>query len=112
MSVAFSADLRHFLDEKGSVPDTIPEPAKALANYIGSIVSSVSSDSQAESIDTDVKCHPAPKQKKCFGKIVGFLDYTSMKIHWECPTCGNQGVIIGWEGTLWDRSADQQEQAN
>jgi hypothetical protein len=27
----------------------------------------------------------------------------SMEIVWDCPWCGENGVIRGWEDTLWDR---------
>ena len=24
------------------------------------------------------------------------------EIHWRCPSCGDQGVIHGWRGSVWD----------
>ena len=108
----FSMNIRHYLDEKGIIPDRLPASAKAMANYIGAIVSSVSSNPLEESVETGVQCHPTPEQKPCSGIIIGYMDLASNKIHWECPTCGNQGVIFDWEGTLWDRTDDQVEQAH
>lgn len=31
------------------------------------------------------------------------LDRTSGHISWQCPVCGDHGLIHGWEGTLWNR---------
>ena len=112
MGYSFSTNIQHFLDAKGSIPDAMPAPAKAMANYIGAIVSATTSESSKESVDTGVQCLPAQGQKPCSGKIVGFRDIASNKIHWECTICGNYGVIFDWEGTLWDRRADHGKQAH
>jgi hypothetical protein len=32
-------------------------------------------------------------------------------IEWYCPVCGDRGVIRGWEGTLWDGTADDESRA-
>ena len=112
MGHGFSTNIKHFLDSKGSIPDAMPAPARAMANYIGAIVSATTSGSLKASVDTGVQCLPARGQKPCSGKIIGSRDITSSNIHWECTTCGNYGVIFDWEGTLWDRRADHEEQAN
>ena len=112
MGYSFSTSMQHFLDEKGCIPDRMPPPARAMANYIGAIVSAMTSGPPAESVDTGVHCLPAKKQKPCSGKIIGSLDVASIKIHWECTACGNYGVIFDWEGTLWDRRTDQGGQAH
>ena len=31
------------------------------------------------------------------------LDRTSGHIVWQCPVCGDHGLIHGWEETLWNR---------
>jgi hypothetical protein len=31
------------------------------------------------------------------------LDRTSGHIVWQCPVCGDNGLIHGWEDTLWNR---------
>jgi len=28
-------------------------------------------------------------------------------IDWRCTICGDNGMIHGWEGTLWDRSGPE-----
>ncbi len=112
MGYGFSTNMQHFLDSKGSIPDMMPEPARAMANYIGAIVSATTCGPLAEPVDTGVLCLPSQKQKACSGKIIGSLDVASKKIHWECTVCGNYGVIFDWKGTLWDRSADQKGQAH
>jgi hypothetical protein len=31
------------------------------------------------------------------------LDPASGHIVWQCPICGDNGLIHGWEDTLWNR---------
>ncbi len=30
------------------------------------------------------------------------FDETSGHIHWRCEVCGDEGVVSGWEGLIWD----------
>jgi hypothetical protein len=39
-----------------------------------------------------------------WGDIVANVESDEATIVWGCPFCGDNGVIRGWEGTMWDRS--------
>ena len=39
----------------------------------------------------------------CQGDIFAELKPGTTDILWQCPLCGDNGVIRGWEDTLWNR---------
>ena len=43
-----------------------------------------------------------PKRKPCKGELDIDLDHTSGHISWRCEVCGDEGVVSGWEGLIWD----------
>jgi hypothetical protein len=36
------------------------------------------------------------------------IEVDSGRISWECPACGDNGIIHQWEGTPWDRTPEGQ----
>jgi hypothetical protein len=50
----------------------MPSPARRVAEYFASIVLAL----------------PDPEHEEA--------------ISWYCPVCGDNGLIRGWQGTLWD----------
>lgn len=98
-------DMRHYLDEEtGDLPDGLPAPALNLALFLGSIVAWVTDHMPAGDWHTNVPCRRSPGRKRCLGEIVAELDPGTGQIAWQCPVCGDNGVIHGWEDTLWNRS--------
>jgi hypothetical protein len=96
-------DLRHYLDdETGDLAD-MPGPALNCALYFSSIVAWVSDHMPGGEPHTNVPCWRRPGRKRCLGDIIAELQPGSSDILWQCPLCGENGVIRGWEGTLWDR---------
>lgn len=95
-------DMRHFLDPSGSVPD-MPGPALSLALFLGSIVAWATSGRATADARTNVSCRRSPGRKRCLGIIEANLTESGRAVSWRCPTCGDNGVTRGWEGTLWDR---------
>jgi hypothetical protein len=101
--MALIADLRHYLNEDGSMAE-MPNPARALAEYLGRIVKGVTSR-QRDILAAGVKCRKRSKRKKCPGEIIAFIDEQEA-ISWSCPVCEDNGVISGWKGTIWDWSVN------
>ena len=97
--MALITDLRHFLNEEGSMPD-MPKPARILAEYLGSIVKGVTTRRGGE-LTTGVKCRRRFRRRKCPGDIIAFIDEKEA-ISWSCPVCKENGVISGWKRTIWD----------
>jgi len=101
MGNTWITDLRHFLNEEGSLED-MPIPAFKLATYFGKIVKAVTTRKR-DTLNTGVRCRRRPGRKACPGEISAFIDERGA-ISWSCPTCKDNGVISGWRGTMWDWS--------
>jgi len=43
-------------------------------------------------------------QKEGLVKVswIFILDQASGQIHWRCGICGDEGIVSGWEGLIWD----------
>jgi hypothetical protein len=103
MGNTFITDLRHFLDDDGFLPEDIPGPALNLALFLGSIVGWATSHKGGRNELTNVPCRRSPARRRCLGTIRARLDPDGETIIWQCPICGDNGTIRGWEDTLWDR---------
>lgn len=97
----------HFLKEDGKLPADLPGPVRKLAEFICSLVQSVTSHSFEALVPTGVRCRRRPKHKPCTGEVFAFLNEEIGTIQWNCFTCGDNGFIYDWENTKWDmRNAD------
>lgn len=97
-------DMRHDLDdETGDLPDSLRGPALSLALFFGSIVAWVTDHRLGGDPHTNVPCRRSPGRKRCLGEIIAELEPGSSKIVWHCSVCGDNGVIDGWQDTLWNR---------
>jgi hypothetical protein len=100
--VALIANLQHYLNSSGLIPENIPGPAHKMALFLGSIVAWVTSHPAGHYERTNVACLRRPGRRRCPGFIHAWLEREGA-ITWECPNCGDNGIIRGWEQTLWDR---------
>jgi hypothetical protein len=99
----YITDLRHLLNEATGDLAEMPAPALNLAMFLTSIVAWATSHEHDKDETTNVWCWRRPTRRRCRGEIVARLDRHASEIVWQCPDCGMNGVIRGWEGTLWDR---------
>jgi hypothetical protein len=106
MGDTWVTDIRHFLDGAGALPE-MPGPALNLALFLGAIVAWVTSS--AVDRRTNVPCRRTPGRRRCRGEILAALAPDGAEISWQCPVCGDNGVIHGWEGTRWDRGSSARE---
>jgi hypothetical protein len=96
--------MRHYLDEStGDLPDSLPARILNLALFFGSIVAWVTDHLPGGDWQTNVPCRRSPGRKRCLGEIIAQLDSRPGYIAWQCPVCGDNGLIHGWEDTLWNR---------
>jgi hypothetical protein len=96
-------DLRHFLAPSGAIAE-LPAPARRLAQYFASIVVDATSNLDDP---PSVRCRCRPGRKRCEGLVISLPDPEhDDAITWYCPVCGDNGLISGWQGTLWDGFAD------
>jgi predicted RNA-binding Zn-ribbon protein involved in translation (DUF1610 family) len=99
MASTWVVDLRHFLTPAGALA-AMPRPARVLAEYWAQIVS------QGSLFDEPVtlRCRRRPARRPCTGTLNIGLDLDLDGIVWDCPVCGDNGIIRGWQGTFWDNS--------
>jgi hypothetical protein len=92
-------DLRHFLTSGGTLAD-LPSRARILAQYWTQIVA------QGSTFDASptLRCRRRPRRRRCAGTLEIILDADLDGMRWDCPVCGDNGVIRGWQGTFWDHS--------
>ena len=97
-------DMRHYVDEEtGDLPASMPERVVSLAIFLGAIVAWVTDHLPEGDEHTNVPCRRSPRRRRCRGDIIAQLQPVSGEIVWQCPLCGDNGWIHGWEETLWNR---------
>jgi len=98
--------MLHSLDDNG-VLIRKPGPARILAEYFGSIVEAVTARSRDEADwVTAIQCRRRPGRVRCESPIVaGYAEDDPNTIDWQCPACGDNGHISGWQETQWDKRA-------
>jgi len=106
MGNTWIVDLTHYLTPAGAIAD-IPTRARLLAQYFASIVVDATTNLDEE---PTVRCRRHPRHKRCTGIV---MSYPSAEedgaIRWYCPVCNDNGVIRGWQNTLWDGFADTEQ---
>src|ERR1700761_2978650 len=99
MGNTWIVDQRHYLDASGALAD-MPPRARLLAEYFASIVVNATANLDEE---PSVRCRRRPGQRRCTGTIMSYPAADDLaRIHWHCPVCNDNGLISGWQDTLWD----------
>jgi hypothetical protein len=98
----YVTDPQH-LDDAEDDP-SVPGPARRMARFIGGLVQFGSRLAPGATGISGVRCRRRPGHKPCGGSIVITHQTESPVFHWECPRCGDHGVIHSWQGCRWDRS--------
>jgi hypothetical protein len=102
-------DLQHFLAPTGALAD-MPSQARLLAEYFASIV--VDATTNIDDLPT-VRCRRRPGHRRCNGVVMSYPTCDEQdSIYWCCPVCNDNGVIRGWQNTLWDGFADEEMNAS
>ncbi len=101
----FVSDLRHFLD----MPDDAPGPARKMAEQLGNVVRAATSAEAGVAWVSALPCRRRPGRRPCPGRIAVFRPDLPARIEWRCTSCGDDGVISGWEGTYFDLRAPRPE---
>lgn len=79
-----------------------------FTEYLGGIIAGASHSPSTEWKESRVRCRRRPGHRPCPGPInvrTGCED--PPEILWECPSCGEHGVIRNWQGCEWDNSEDR-----
>jgi RNA polymerase subunit RPABC4/transcription elongation factor Spt4 len=100
-------DIRHWLGE--NLMDAGLPQLRFKVKKLGEIVSYATAIEAGISVDFQPECWRRPKRKACKGELDIDLDSDTDKIHWRCPKCGDEGVVTGWKGLIWDLSDSSKE---
>lgn len=92
-------DLRHYLD----MLDDAPAPARRLGTHFAAIVRAASARPAGSGWRSVVGCTLRHGHRRCEGFIIVFR-HLDGEIAWGCDSCGDEGVIRGWEGLPTDVS--------
>jgi hypothetical protein len=96
-------DLRHYLTPTGAIADLSPR-GRRLAEYFASIVADATTELDEP---PTVRCRRRPGRRRCDGIVMSYPAVDEHdSIHWYCPLCDDNGVITGWQNTLWDGFAE------
>jgi hypothetical protein len=93
-------DIRHLLDETLSGPG-IPR-LKFKVQKLAEIITYATGREAGTSVDVQPRCWRKPQRKACPGTLEITLNPHGKQIHWICPECGDEGVLTGWDGLIWD----------
>ncbi len=93
-------NIQHWLNETKSGP-AVPQ-LKLKVKKLSEIIIYATSIAAGLLVETTPKCWRRPQRKPCNGELDIDLDQASGDIHWHCRICGDEGVVSGWEGLIWD----------
>lgn len=97
---ALVVDIRHWLEEDGSIPDKSPRFRHQVLR-IARLIESGGPLAVSESRETLVECGRRPARKECQG-LMWVAKADAANIHAYCIVCGGNEVFIsGWEETEW-----------
>jgi hypothetical protein len=93
-------DIRHWLDDTHSGPGHpgLSSKVKKLSEIIA-YATAIESELPTGSPPV---CWRRPKRRACPGELQIDFDPEADEIRWLCPVCGDEGVLSGWSGLIWD----------
>ena len=94
----FVSDLRHFLD----TPEDVPVPARRMAEHLTLIVRAATAGQGGQRWVSALPCRRRPGRRSCPGHFALYRADVPPSIDWRCTACGDDGVIRGWEGSVFD----------
>ncbi len=101
MANTWITDMTHFLNTEGKVPEGLH--SHRLISHLGGIIAAATSEPSGTQRQFDVACRRKPGSKLCPGIIHPGFEPSTSNILWQCPVCGDQGLIRNWQGTPWDK---------
>lgn len=100
--MSYVIDMRHYAGLDEMVGDEF-EPARRFAAFLGTIVGVGSSIREEVEMPTGLACRRRPSRRPCSG-LLSICRTQFPEVVWQCPACGDRGVIYGWEESIWDLS--------
>ncbi len=94
----YVTNITHYLDESGELAP-LPGPALKLASFLTLLIEAATCTPSASEHDSGIRC----RAKACRGIIRTVLVPGQDEISWNCPVCGQNGVIRNWYNTKWNQ---------
>ena len=94
-------DIRHWLNEEKTGP-AVPQ-LKLKVKKLAEIITYATLRDRGPAAGKPPRCRRRPGRKPCKG-VLQIQFETDGRIHWFCPECGDEGVLDGWQGLIWDMS--------
>jgi hypothetical protein len=101
VAAVFVSDLRHFLD----LPADAPAPARRMAEHLALVVRAATARDGGQRWVSALSCTRRPGRRPCPGHIGVLRSEVPPAIEWWCTSCGDEGVISGWQGSPFDLRA-------
>jgi RNA polymerase subunit RPABC4/transcription elongation factor Spt4 len=93
-------NIRHWLGE--NLLDAGAPQLRLKVKKLGEIVTYATATGVGIPVDFRPKCWRRPRRKACRGTLEVELVAETEQIHWLCPECGDEAVVTGWKGLIWD----------
>lgn len=94
----FVSDLRHFL----GMPDDVPGPARRMADHLTLLVRAATAGDAGVAWLTALPCRRRPGRRPCPGHLAVLRTDIPASVRWQCSSCGDEGIISGWERSPYD----------
>ncbi|OGR06667.1 MAG: hypothetical protein A2511_15485 [Deltaproteobacteria bacterium RIFOXYD12_FULL_50_9] len=99
-------DIRHWLNDEKTGPGA-PQLKSKVVQLAKIITFATARDSDLLTGDPP-KCSRRPNRRSCKGRLnIHFTE--DDRIYWICPVCGDEGVVDGWHGLIWDVSVYEEK---
>ncbi len=98
LCMMFVSDLRHFLD----MPEDVPVAARRMAEHLTLIVRAATAGESGQAWVSALPCRRRPGRRPCPGHFALFRTDVPPSVEWRCTACGDDGVIRGWERSIFD----------
>ena len=95
-------DIRHWLNDEQTGPGA-PQLRLKVAK-LAEIITYATARNRDLVSGEPPKCWRRPNHKSCTGRLNVHFNEDD-RIHWICPICGDDGIIDGWHGLIWDVSS-------
>jgi hypothetical protein len=102
-------DIRNWLHE-AKVDPALPR-LKSKVKKIAEIIAYATSREVGVIVRTPPTCGHRLNGKSCKGTLEMHV-MADERIYWVCPRCGDEGVIDGFRGLIWDMTAGTYHRAS
>ena len=98
-------NIRHWLDESLTGPG-LPQ-LRFKVKKLTELITYTTAKEAGVSCAVQTLCWRKPKRKPFPGELEISLNPNTEQIHWLCLECGDESVLTGWKGLIWDMKGSE-----